>query len=86
MDVYSATWDVTVTDTVAASNLNATSHTAGSAAEAATSWKDWFVCMNGIFTAHQRSMAISAKSYVIKTRNEKYAAISSNYLFFQPKF
>ena len=52
-----ATWDVTVTDTVAASYLNATSCTAGSAAEAAASRKE-----------------------------EKYAAISSNYLFFPLAF
>ena len=35
-----ATWDVTVTDTVAASYLNATSSAAGSAAEAAASRKE----------------------------------------------
>ena len=54
-----ARWDVTVTDTVAASYLNATSCTAGSAAaaEAAASRKE-----------------------------EKYAAISSNYLFFPLAF
>ena len=52
-----ATWDVTVTDTVAASYLNATSHTAGSAAEAAASRKE-----------------------------VKYAAISTNYLFFPLAF
>jgi len=49
----SATWDVTVTDTVAASYLNATSCTAGSVAKAVASRKE-----------------------------EKYAGISSNYLFF----
>ena len=50
------TWDVTVTDTVVASCLNATSNTAGSAAKAAASQK------------------------------EKYAATSSNNLFFPLAF